>query len=109
VDFYKGEQNDEPLKLAKQNPYLSEQAQWIDMSAMMYTSMQYGARENVAYFTDWGEHILLRRPDVDLYIKLTDAYEYLRDNEHYCETAKEGLGMYPHAERLKMAVKFCQY
>ncbi|MBD3634630.1 MAG: O-antigen ligase C-terminal domain-containing protein [Methylophaga sp.] len=109
VAFYKGKQSENPLPIAKQNPYLSEQAQWIDMSAMMYSSIQYGLRENVVYFTKWGEQLLQQRPDVDLYIKLTDAYEFLGDKEHYCETAKQGLAIYPQSERLKSAVNFCQY
>jgi hypothetical protein len=107
VAFYQGIQNDNPLPIAKQNLYLSEQAHWIDMSAMMYSSMQYGLRDNVSYFTEWGEQFLNLRPDVDLYIKLTDAYEYLGEKELFCETATEGLSIYPQAERLRQAVNFC--
>lgn len=109
VAFYKGEQSENPLPIAKKNPYLSEQAQWIDMSAMMYSSMQYGQTANVEFYTKWGEQRLKQRPDVDLYRKLTDAYEYLGDKEAYCRTANQGLAMYPQAERLKRAVEFCQY
>lgn len=109
VDFYQGKQSHNPLVIAKQNPYLSEQAQWIDMSAMMYSSMQYGLRDNVQYFTEWGQSLLEQRPDVDLYIKLTDAFEYLGDKERYCKTAMQGSQIYPQSERLGRAVTFCQY
>ncbi len=54
VAFYQGKQSENPLPIAKQNPYLSEHAQWIDMSAMMYSSMQNGLKENVTYYTQWG-------------------------------------------------------
>ena len=109
VAFYQGKQSETPLPIAKQNPYLSEQAQWIDMSAMMYSSMQYGLKDNVEYYTEWGEQLLQWRPDVDLYIKLTDAYEFLGNKDRYCETAKQGLTIYPQSERLQRAVNFCQY
>ncbi len=109
VAFYQGKQSEKPLPIAKQNPYLSEQAQWIDMSAMMYSSMQYGLKQNVEYYVEWGELLLQQRPDVDLYIKLTDAHEFLGNKNRYCETAKEGLAIYPRSERLQSAVNFCQY
>ncbi len=109
VAFYQGKQSENPLPVAKQNPYLSEQARWIDMSAMMYSSMQYDIRENVEYYTLWGEELLKTRPDVDLYVKLTDAYEFLGNKAQYCDTAREGAAIYPQAERLKRAVDFCQY
>lgn len=109
VAFYKGEQSDNPLPIAKKNPYLAYQAQWIDMSAMLYSSMQYGLRKNVEIYTEWGESNLKERPDVDLYIKLTDAYEYLANKEQYCRVSNEGLAMYPQSERLERAVTFCQY
>lgn len=109
VAFYQGKQSENPLPIAKQNPYLSEQAQWIDMSAMMYSSMQYDLKQNVEYYVEWGELLLLQRPDVDLYIKLTDAYEFLGNKNRYCETAIEGLAIYPRSERLQSAVNFCQY
>jgi hypothetical protein len=109
VAFYQGKQSEKPLPVAKQNPYLSEQAEWIDMSAMMYSSMQYGLKENVEYYTEWGEQLLQWRPDVDLFIKLTDAYEFLDNKDRYCETAKQGLSIYPQSEQLQSAVNFCQY
>lgn len=109
VAFYQGKQSENPLPIAKQNPYLSEQAQWIDMSALMYSSMQYGLKQNVEYYVEWGEQLLQKRPDVDLYIKLTDAYEFLGNKPRYCETAKAGLAIYPRSERLQSAVNFCQY
>lgn len=109
VAFYQGRQLENPLPIAKQNPYLSEQAQWIDMSAMMYSSMEYGLRQNVEYYTHWGEELLQHRPDIDFFIKLTDAYEFLGDKTRYCETASSGLAIYPHSERLQSVVNFCQY
>jgi O-antigen polymerase len=109
VVFYKGEQNANPLPYAYKNPYLSEQARWIDMSAMMYSSMEYDLKNNVQYYVLWGEELLLEQPDVVLYEKLVDAYQFLGNKTAYCGTAERGLALYPHAERLKLAKEFCQY
>ncbi len=108
VSFYKGQQNEDPLPIAKKNPFLSEQAQWIDMSAMMYSSMQYDLRENVAYYAQWGEQLLETNPDIDLYAKLLDAYEYLDKKAAYCETAREGNLIYPRSEKMLQALNYCQ-
>jgi hypothetical protein len=108
VSFYKGQQNEDPLPIARKNPFLSEQAQWIDMSAMMYSSMQYDLRENVAYYVQWGEQLLETNPDIDLYGKLLDAYEYLDKKSDYCETAREGNLTYPRSEKMLQALNYCQ-
>lgn len=108
VSFYKGQQNEDPLPIAKKNPFLSEQAQWIDMSALMYSSMQYDLRENVAYYVQWGEQLLKTNPDIDLYAKLLDAYEYLDKKSDYCETAREGNLIYPRSEKMLQALNYCQ-
>lgn len=109
VEFYQGNQSANPLPIAKKNPYLSEQAQWIDMSAMMYSSMEYGLKENVEYYVMWGQRLLETKPDIDLYIKLTDAYKFLGDKDNYCATARDGIAVYPESERLKNAVNLCRY
>ncbi|MDO7597356.1 MAG: Wzy polymerase domain-containing protein, partial [Pseudomonadota bacterium] len=108
VAFYKGEQNDKPLPYAYKNPYLSEQARWIDMSALMYSSMEYGQKDNVQYYVGWAEKLLLETPDIDLYGKLVDAYQFLGDKIAYCATAERGLAVYPQAQRLKLAKEYCQ-
>lgn len=108
VYFYKGQQNEEPLAIAKKNPFLSEQAQWINMSAIMYSSMQYDLTENVAYYVQWGEQLLETNPDIDLYAKLLDAYEYLNKKSYYCETAREGNLIYPRSEKMLQALNYCQ-
>lgn len=108
VSFYKGQQNVNPLPAAKKNPFLSEQAQWIDMSAMMYSSMQYGLRDNVKYYVQWGETLLKTNPDIDLYAKLLDAYDYLSNELAYCKTAREGILIYPQSEKMQKGIKYCQ-
>lgn len=108
IAFYKGQQNENPLPVAKRNPFLSEQAQWIDMSAMLYSSMQYDLKDNVAYYVLWGEQLLKTNPDIDLYTKLLDAYEYLDNKSAYCKTAQEGSQLYPHSERMQQALFKCQ-
>jgi O-antigen polymerase len=108
VAFYKGQQKENPLPVAKKNPFLSEQAQWIDMSALMYTSIQHDLRENVAYYAQWGEKLLETNPDIDLYAKLLSAYEYLADQQAYCETVQEGSSIYPQSEKMQMALLYCQ-
>lgn len=108
IAFYKGQQSQNPLPLAKQNPYLAEQAQWIDMSAVLYSSMQYGLRDNVVIYTQWGERLLESRPDIDLYIKLADAYQFLNEHNQHCGTVTSGLAIYPNSKRLKSAFDLCQ-
>jgi len=108
IAFYKGQQSQNPLPMAKQNPYLAEQAQWIDMSAMLYSSMQYGLRDNVVIYTQWGERLLETRPDIDLYIKLADAYQFLNEHDQHCDTVTNGLALYPNSKRLKSAYDLCQ-
>jgi len=108
VAFYKGEQMSKPLPYAYKNPYLSEQARWIDMSAMMYSSIEYGQKENVEYYVNWGEKLLLERPDIDLYAKLVDAYQFLGNKTAYCDTTEKGLALYPQEKRLNLAKDFCQ-
>jgi O-antigen polymerase len=108
IDFYKGEQNANPLPLAKQNPYLNEAAMWIDMSAMMYSSMEYGLKDNVQYFISWGEQTLNKRPDIDLYEKLLDAHNYLGNRKQFCALAHEGGRIYPDNGQLKKAMDDCR-
>jgi hypothetical protein len=108
IDFYKGEQNANPLPLAKQNPYLNEAAMWIDMSAMMYSSMEYGLKDNVQYFISWGEQTLNKRPDIDLYEKLLDAHKYLGNRKQFCALAHEGGRIYPDNGQLKKAMDDCR-
>ena len=109
VEYYAGQQMQNPLPYAYQNPYLSEQARWIDLSAMMYSSIEQNIPENVRYYIVWGEELKKYRPDVGLYIKLIDAYEFLGDKTNYCSTANEGLSVYPAEGRLQNAAEFCKY
>lgn len=109
VSYYQGKQMQNPLPYAYQNPYLGEQARWIDLSAMMYSSIEKNIPENVRYYVKWGEQLKKRYPDIDLYIKLVDAYEFLRDKTNYCSTANEGLAIYPANGRLQNAVEYCKY
>lgn len=109
VAYYQGKQMQNPLPYAYQNPYLGEQARWIDLSAMMYSSIEQDIPENVRYYIVWGEAYKKYRPDVDLYIKLVDAYEFIGDRANYCSSANEGLNIYPANGRLLNAVEFCKY
>lgn len=109
VAYYQGKQMQNPLPYAYQNPYLSEQARWIDLSAMMYSSIEQNIPDNVRYYVKWGEQLKKRYPDIDLYIKLVDAYEFLGDKINYCSTANEGLAIYPISGRLQNAVEYCKY
>lgn len=107
VAFYKGEQNDKPLPYAYKNPYLSEQARWRDLNQLLSSSIKYRQKENVEYYVKWGEKLLLAKPDVDLYEKLVDAYQFLGNKQAYCATADKGLALYPQAEQLKLAKNSC--
>jgi O-antigen polymerase len=107
VAFYKGKQIDNPLPYAYKNPYLSEQARWVDMNAMLSSSIKYGQKENVRFYVDWAENTLLERPDLDLYIMLIGAYQFLGNKLAFCETANRGLALYPQDEKLNLAKGSC--
>jgi O-antigen polymerase len=108
VSFYKGEQRQETLTIAKQNPYLYRDAVWIDRSSILYSSMQYGYRQNVLEYINWGMMRLNHRPDIDLYIKLMHAYGYLGDKQGYCVIVGKGLEIYPDSTQLRQANFNCQ-
>jgi O-antigen polymerase len=109
VGYYRGEQNTNPLPYAYKNPYLQDQAQWIDFTNVLYSSIQQNYPKNVKAFVRWGEERVQHKPNVDLFIKLIDAYQYLGDKPNYCSTAKTGLSLYPKSGRIKNAVDFCRY
>ncbi|MCX4189373.1 Wzy polymerase domain-containing protein [Methylophaga sp. OBS3] len=109
VFYYQGEQMDTPLPYAYKNPYLGDQARWIDLSAILYSSIQSGLPDNVRYYTVWGEELKASQPDVDLFIKLVDAYEFLGDKTNYCSNAHQALLLYPEETRFQNAVEFCKY
>ncbi len=109
IEYYQGGEGAKDLDLAYQNPYLGEQARWIDYSAAMYSAIELNDPETVQAYIDWGERLLADKPDVDLYIKLVDAYEFLGNKIRYCETAKEGDKLYPNSERFDRAVLFCEH
>lgn len=107
VDFYQGKQREAALPYAHQNLYLAEQAQWIDMSSMLYSSIEYGLKDNVKQYVMWGEKRLKEKPNIDLYIKLAVAYRFLAEKEAYCDVVTRGLQIYPRSEELKPAITVC--
>ena len=109
ISYYQSGQSSNDLNLAYQNPYLGEQARWIDYSAAMYSAIELNDPDTVHAYIRWGERLLENRPDVDLYIKLVDAYEFLSKKTRYCQTAEEGHSLYPDSERLNRAVLFCAH
>ncbi|MEX1199837.1 MAG: Wzy polymerase domain-containing protein [Methylophaga sp.] len=109
LDYYAGNHGETVLPYAYNNPYLAEQARWIDLSAILYSAIERNQQEPVRYYIQWGEALKANHPDVDLYIKLVDAYEFLQNRQEYCETAAEGLAIYPESGRLQNAVEFCKY
>lgn len=108
IGYYQSGQTSNDLDIAYQNPYLGEQARWIDYSAAMYSAIELNDPDTVKAYIAWGEQLVKYRPDVDLFIKLTDAYEFLGNRQAYCDTASQGIGIYPQSERLSRAVLFCQ-
>jgi hypothetical protein len=70
--------------------------------------MQYGYRQNVLEYINWGMMRLNHRPDIDLYIKLMHAYGYLGDKQGYCVIVGKGLEIYPDSTQLRQANFNCQ-
>lgn len=99
--FYSGEQTGVPLNIASQNLYLSEEAEWISMGAFLTYSTEKKLDENVRYFVNWGEDKLEQRPDIDLFIKLLNAYDYLGDKSAFCSSLVQAGSLYPSDKRLK--------
>jgi len=110
TEFYQKLNLDKPaFPYALQNPYLGEEARWLQMSEFLFLSMDAELQNNVKQYTLWGEERLLEKPTVELYEKLVDAYQFLGNKVAYCATAEHGLASYPQAERLKLAKDLCQY
>jgi O-antigen polymerase len=108
TEFYQKLNLDKPaFPYALKNPYLGEEARWLQMSEFLFLSMNEGLKNNVKQYTLWGEQRLLEKPTVELYEKLVDAYQFLGNKVAYCATSEYGLASYPQAERLKLAKDSC--
>jgi len=108
IEFYKPSNlNQQPFKNAALNPYLRSEAEWIDMSSILYSSIELGAEQHVRAYLAWGEVLLLERPDVDLYEKLADGYYYMKDMDRFCEIIRAGLAMYPRNVKFQQAQMSC--
>lgn len=108
IAFYKNRYSEQRLSVAKGNPYLSEQARWMDMTTMLYTSIEYGLDANVEYYANWGQGMLKSNPNPELFVLLAKAYEYLGERNLYCENAMLGLNVYPKEQRLRAFAKACR-
>lgn len=107
-DYYKNPYSEKRLSVAITNPYLSEQARWMDMTTLLYLSIEQGLDKNVAYFLNWGEDILKTYPNPELFVLMAKAYEYLGEKKSYCETVKLGQAIYPLDARLEEAMRNCK-
>ncbi|OUR63924.1 hypothetical protein A9Q79_09235 [Methylophaga sp. 42_25_T18] len=111
--FYKGEQLNNPFPYAFKNPYLSDQARWIDMNTILNSSLQQNVdgdldlqrqvEANVNVYVDWGEKRLLNKPNIQLYNQLAAAYFYLGDKSSFCSIINRGLALYPNNESFQQA------
>mgnify|MGYP000019846607 CR=1 FL=1 len=108
IDFYQETKpNQEPFRNASVNPYLRAETQWINMSSVLYSSMQLGFPDNVRAYVKWGELLLVEKPDVKLYEKLADSYRYLGDFNAFCNVINRGLLLYPDNTSFKQALLSC--
>jgi O-antigen ligase len=95
-DFYNSPLSEQvSFKHAYANPYLRTEAQWIDMSSILYSSIEQRLDDNVETYVKWGEKLLLEKPDVALYQKLADGYYYLGKRDEFCSVITRGLEIYP--------------
>jgi O-antigen ligase len=107
-DFYHSPLSEQvSFKHAYANPYLRTEAQWIDMSSILYSSIEQGLDDNVEAYVKWGEKLLLERPDVALYQKLADGYSYLGKRDEFCSTINRGLEIYPDYQQFQLAREQC--
>lgn len=106
--FFQGKQSGVPLKVATQNPYLSAEAQWVSMAALLNYSLESGSSEGVRHFVDWAEKALNTRPDVDLYQRLIRAYLFLNEHQAACATFVTARQLYPHHQALLNLESSCQ-
>jgi len=107
-EYYKDPYNDKRLSVALVNPYLREQAQWMDMTTILYASIEQGLDHNVEQYISWGKSIMATNPNPELFILMAKAYKYLGQNESYCEDVSLGFAMYPTEQRLWDLVKICK-
>jgi len=98
----------EPFQYALNNPYLQPNAQWINMSSILYSSMEQGMVRNVEVYLVWAEQLLLEKPDIDLYKKLADGYYYLGETNKFCKTITKGLSLYPRYEPFQQVLSECR-
>lgn len=114
VLFYQGKSLDNPFPYALNNPYLSDQARWIDMNTILNSSLQYddsGNLEtqkniitNVNAYIKWGEQRLVHKPTLKLYNQLARAYLYLGDKVKFCSVIKQAYLLYPSNEQFTKAI-----
>jgi hypothetical protein len=79
----------------------------MDMTTMLYVSVEHGLHKNVEYFVDWGGNLLKTNPNPELFVSMAKAYEYLAETNLYCDTVKLGLATYPSEQRLQELIKTC--
>ncbi len=107
-EYYKNPYGEDRLSKALVNPYLGEQARWMDMTTMLYSSTQQGLDRNVEHYTNWGEQLIKINPNPELFVLMAKAYEHLGKSESYCENVKLGSAMYPEDHRLEEFQDKCE-
>jgi len=109
IEFYEAKKTmTDPFRTALQNPYLSEDTSYIDMSSFLYSSIEQGSENGVRVYTKWGEKRLLERPHIKLYGQLVDAYYFLQDKAAFCRILEQGLLLYPGHESFKKGLAQCE-
>jgi O-antigen polymerase len=110
VDFHYSPLSEQvSFEHAYANPYLRSEAQWINMSSILYSGIEKGLDDNVKVYVKWGEKLLLEKPDVDLYKKLADGYYYLGQRDEFCSVITRGLEIYPSDQQFQQAIEQCRY
>jgi O-antigen ligase len=109
IEFYGAKEAlSDPFRTALQNPYLSEDTRYIDMSSFLYSSIEQGSVNAVRVYTKWGEKRLLESPHIKLYEKLVDAYYFLQDKVAYCRILEQGISLYPGHGTFKKGLAQCE-
>jgi len=92
---------------ALDNPYFKVYAQSIRMNMALEMSIKSGRKGNIQIYTRWAEQYLLHRPELNIYIGLAEAYQYLRMRKEFCNIGREGGRIYPHDPVLQEINKVC--
>ncbi|MCC5797379.1 MAG: O-antigen ligase C-terminal domain-containing protein [Methylophaga sp.] len=98
----------ETLPYASTNPYFRFDAEWLFYTTVFYQLRQQGDIAMMERYASWVERQLNVRPDINLYLRLVDAYQSLDNRQALCDVALRGSKLYPRHSMLQQLNADCQ-